>query len=162
MPPSADGDNNPLARLQGAAHVIHTLNVGYDLLERAVRLHALCEGPHRVTTDNRLCDGRTIIRVRLNRQTKDAGTNRENERGEHACEQTATRGHSPTTRSSRHTQVRGVIDTLSLNAATRGRSGGDVTNGRKGRILNNAQGRAARGERDSSLRHKGNTHENLQ
>ncbi len=67
MPPSADGDNNPLAGLQGAAHIIHTLNVGDDLLERAIRLHTLSEGPDRVTTDDRLCDGRTVVRVRLNR-----------------------------------------------------------------------------------------------
>lgn len=162
MPPSADRDNNPLARLQGAAHIIHTLNVGDDLLERAVRLHTLSEGPHRVATDDRLCDGRTIVRVRLNRQTKGTGTNREDERGKHAGEQTATRGLSPTTRSSRRTQVRGIINALSLNTTTCRGGRRDVTNGRERRFLHDAKRGAARRERDGNLPHNGNTHENLQ
>ena len=139
MPPSANRDNDPLARLQGTTHVVHAFNVGDDLLQRTVRLHALGKRPHRVSADDSLRDGRTIVHVRLNGQTKGTSANRQDERRQHASEQTATRRLSPTTRSGGRTQIRRIINTLSLNTTTHRRCGGDVTNGRKVRILKSTQ-----------------------
>ena len=160
--PSTDRNNHTLTRLQSPLHVIHALNVSDNLLERTIRLDILSQRPHRIATDDRLRHRRTIVGGGLDSETESTGPHGENERRERTGDNAATRGAGAATRSRRRAQVGRVIDALSLDTATGGRSGGDVTNGRQRRILHCTTRRAARGERDGSLRREGDTHENLQ